>query len=164
MLRARGRGAAVLVALLAMAGAGCGGDAPASTAAPALVTVGPGLSAPAGTTVTAVVDGPVHVAALARDGSGRLWLGTAAEDGSPTDGVYVVAGDAASTTEVDAASTTEVDAASTTEVDAASTTEVVGGLRTVLGLLWVADIERHEALSNRAVVKGHRRRPVAAGR
>ena len=30
--------------------------------------------------------------------------------------------------------------------------------------LWVADIERHEALSNRAVVKGHRRRLVAAGR
>jgi len=30
--------------------------------------------------------------------------------------------------------------------------------------LWVADLERHEALFNRAVVKGHRPRPVAAGR
>jgi putative transposase len=30
--------------------------------------------------------------------------------------------------------------------------------------LWLADIERHEALPHRAVVKGHRRRPVAAGR
>ena len=30
--------------------------------------------------------------------------------------------------------------------------------------LWVADIERHEALSNRAVVEGHRGRSVAAGR
>jgi hypothetical protein len=30
--------------------------------------------------------------------------------------------------------------------------------------LWVADLERHEALFNRAVVKGHRRRSVAAGR
>ena len=30
--------------------------------------------------------------------------------------------------------------------------------------LWVADIERHEALSNRAVMKGHRRRLVAASR
>ena len=30
--------------------------------------------------------------------------------------------------------------------------------------LWVTDIERHEALWNRAVVKGHRLRPVAAGR
>jgi putative transposase len=30
--------------------------------------------------------------------------------------------------------------------------------------LWVADIERHEALLNRAVVKGHRGRSVAAGR
>ena len=30
--------------------------------------------------------------------------------------------------------------------------------------LWVADLERHEALFNRAVVKGHRSRPVAAGR
>jgi putative transposase len=30
--------------------------------------------------------------------------------------------------------------------------------------LWVTDIERHEALFNRAVVKGHRSRPVAAGR
>ena len=29
---------------------------------------------------------------------------------------------------------------------------------------WVADIERHEALLNRAVVKGHRLRLVAAGR
>jgi putative transposase len=30
--------------------------------------------------------------------------------------------------------------------------------------LWVADFERHEALSDRAVMEGHRRRPVAAGR
>jgi putative transposase len=30
--------------------------------------------------------------------------------------------------------------------------------------LWVADIERHEAFPDRAVMKGHRRRPVAAGR
>jgi hypothetical protein len=30
--------------------------------------------------------------------------------------------------------------------------------------LWVIDIERHEALLNRAVVKGHRGRSVAAGR
>jgi hypothetical protein len=30
--------------------------------------------------------------------------------------------------------------------------------------LWVADIERHEVLFDRAVMKGHRRRPVAAGR
>ena len=29
--------------------------------------------------------------------------------------------------------------------------------------LWVADIERHEAFANPAVVKGHRRMPVAAG-
>ncbi|WHS27182.1 IS3 family transposase [Auritidibacter ignavus] len=29
--------------------------------------------------------------------------------------------------------------------------------------LWVADIERHEVLSNLAVVKGHRSMPVAAG-
>ncbi len=30
--------------------------------------------------------------------------------------------------------------------------------------LWVADFERHEALLNRAVVKGHRLRSVAADR
>jgi hypothetical protein len=30
--------------------------------------------------------------------------------------------------------------------------------------LWVADIERHEVLPNRVVVKGHRLWPVAAGR
>ena len=30
--------------------------------------------------------------------------------------------------------------------------------------LWVADLERHEALHDRAVMKGHRLRPVAAGR
>ncbi len=29
--------------------------------------------------------------------------------------------------------------------------------------LWLADLERHEALTNRAVMKGHRRVPVAAG-
>jgi putative transposase len=29
--------------------------------------------------------------------------------------------------------------------------------------LWVTDLERHEALPNRAVVKGHRHVPVAAG-
>jgi putative transposase len=29
--------------------------------------------------------------------------------------------------------------------------------------LWLADIERHEVLTNRAVMKGHRRQPVAAG-
>lgn len=29
--------------------------------------------------------------------------------------------------------------------------------------LWIADFERHEALPNRAVMKGHRRVPVAAG-
>ena len=30
--------------------------------------------------------------------------------------------------------------------------------------LWIADLERHEALSNRAVMKGHRHRLVAASR
>src|SRR5215213_6841324 len=30
--------------------------------------------------------------------------------------------------------------------------------------LWVADLERHEVLFDRAVMKGHRRWPVAAGR
>jgi putative transposase len=30
--------------------------------------------------------------------------------------------------------------------------------------LWVADLERHEVLPNRVVVKGHRLWPVAAGR
>jgi putative transposase len=30
--------------------------------------------------------------------------------------------------------------------------------------VWSWDIERHEALPDRAVMKGHRRRPVAAGR
>jgi putative transposase len=30
--------------------------------------------------------------------------------------------------------------------------------------LWVTDIERHEVLPNRVVVKGHRLWPVAAGR
>ena len=29
--------------------------------------------------------------------------------------------------------------------------------------VWSCDIERHEALTNRAVMKGHRRVPVAAG-
>jgi putative transposase len=33
-----------------------------------------------------------------------------------------------------------------------------------LNRLWLTDIERHEAFLNRAVVKGHRSWPVAAGR
>jgi hypothetical protein len=33
-----------------------------------------------------------------------------------------------------------------------------------LEAVWITDIERHEALSNRAVVRGHRLRPVVAGR
>ena len=33
-----------------------------------------------------------------------------------------------------------------------------------LDRIWVADIERHEALLNLAVVRDHRHRPVAAGR
>jgi putative transposase len=33
-----------------------------------------------------------------------------------------------------------------------------------LDRLWLTDIERHEALTNRAVVEGHRPWPVAAGR
>jgi hypothetical protein len=37
-------------------------------------------------------------------------------------------------------------------------------LATAPNQVWSWDIERHEALSHRAVVKGHRRRPVAAGR
>ena len=36
--------------------------------------------------------------------------------------------------------------------------------RTSPNQLWVTDIERHEALPDRAVMEGHRRRPVAAGR
>jgi transposase InsO family protein len=36
--------------------------------------------------------------------------------------------------------------------------------RTAPNQLWVTDIERHEALLNRAVVEGHRGRSVAAGR
>ena len=36
-------------------------------------------------------------------------------------------------------------------------------LATGPGQVWSWDIERHEALLDRAVMKGHRRRPVAAG-
>jgi transposase InsO family protein len=32
-----------------------------------------------------------------------------------------------------------------------------------LDLLWVGDFERHEALLNRVVMKGHHHQPVAAG-
>jgi transposase InsO family protein len=35
---------------------------------------------------------------------------------------------------------------------------------TAPNVVWLTDIERHEALPNRAVVKGHRDRSVAAGR
>jgi glucose/arabinose dehydrogenase len=111
-----GRRAALLVVLVALAaGAGCGGDAPASASAvpPALVPIGAGLDAPTGTAETVLVHGPIHLAALARDGSGRLWMATAAEDGSSADGVYVV------------------------PASGAAPVQVVDGLSTVLGLLWV---------------------------
>ena len=37
-------------------------------------------------------------------------------------------------------------------------------LATAPNQVWSWDIERHEALPDRAVMEGHRRRPVAAGR
>lgn len=40
---------------------------------------------------------------------------------------------------------------------------IIYRVKTAENTVWIEDIERHEALTNRAVMKGHRRQPVAAG-
>jgi glucose/arabinose dehydrogenase len=121
VLRAPRTGVAGLAIALIAAACGSGGVAPASStpysAAPSasLVDIGAGLHGPAGLSATVAATGLANVAALAVDGSGRLWAATAAYSAEGHDGLYVVAS------------------------SGATPTEVVAGLHTPLGLLWIGD-------------------------
>ena len=80
-----------------------------------LVDIGAGLDGRGGLVATVASVGVANVAAMAEDGQGRLWLGTADYSDSGSDGVYLV-----------------VDARSDPLL-------VIGEQHTVLGLVWVGD-------------------------
>jgi glucose/arabinose dehydrogenase len=82
-------------------------------AAADLVSIGAGLSGPAGLVASVFASGANHVSAFAFDGQGRLWFATAAYTDDGTDGIYLV------------------------PAAGAAPIEVVGDLHTPLGLLWL---------------------------
>jgi glucose/arabinose dehydrogenase len=84
----------------------------AGSASDGLVSIGAGLSGPAGLAATVFAAGAAHVSAFAFDADGHLWFATADYSDTGSDGVYLVPG------------------AGTVPV------EVVGALHTPLGLLW----------------------------
>lgn len=88
---------------------------PTSSAVPGLADIGAGLQGPAGLAATIVATGLPNIASLAIDEAGRIWAGTAAFDDAGTDAIYLIPG------------------------DGATPVRVVGGLHTVLGLVWVGD-------------------------
>ena len=109
---------AVAVTLLL---AGCGADHSATSTATTvaslgqLVSIGAGLSGPAGTTATVYAQGPTKMSAFTQDSSGRLWIATADSTDSGQDGVYVVT------------------------AAGATATLVIANLHTALGLVWIGD-------------------------
>ena len=111
----------LLTALLAvlLLAASCGADATtsstSSTSADTLVSIGAGLSGPAGLTATVYAQGPTKMSAFAVDADGRLWIATADASDTGQDGIYVVA------------------------ASGATPTQVVKDLHTALGLVWVGD-------------------------
>jgi glucose/arabinose dehydrogenase len=101
----------LVVGMLAAAACSSGsGSSP-----PALVDIGQGLRGPAGLAATVYASGLTNVAAIAFDGTGRLWAATAAYSDKGQDGVYVV-----------------------TNAGAAPT-KVIDSIHTPLGLLWLHD-------------------------
>jgi len=110
----------VFAGCAARAGTGPVGPAPPASAHPSattlagLVDIGAGLQGPAGLAASVVATGLPNVASLAVDGKARIWAGTAAFDDAGTDAIYVIA-------------------AGSVPV------KVLGGLHTVLGLVWVGD-------------------------
>jgi glucose/arabinose dehydrogenase len=119
-----GRPWALALALLVGA-AGCG-----SSTTHARQAIGAGLHGVAGTKATVYATGLQHAAAFAFDGSGRLWVATAAYSDTGHDGVYVVSS------------------------AGAKPVEVIANLHTPLGLLWrgstlyVASKERVDAFTD----------------
>jgi glucose/arabinose dehydrogenase len=90
---------------------------PASSASPpdGLISIGAGLSGPAGLIADVYASGVSHVSAFAFDAGGRLWLATADYTDSGQDGVYLVA------------------------ESGADPVQIVSGLHTPLGLVWYQD-------------------------
>jgi len=87
---------------------------PSATATTGLVDIGAGLQGRPGLRATVEATGIVNVASLAIDPAGRIWAGTAAFDDAGTDAIYVIAA-------------------------GATPVKVLGGLHTVLGLVWIGD-------------------------
>ena len=71
--------------------AGPSANAAGSGATSSLVDIGDGLSGPSGLVASTYAAGLAHVAAIAFDDSGRLWVSTAAYQDDGTDAVYLVA-------------------------------------------------------------------------
>jgi len=103
--------AALAAAVLLVAA--CGASSNRSTVA--MVSIGAGLTGPAGLKATVYAKGLPKVAALSFDSEGRLWVATADYTDQGKDGLYVVA------------------------KAGADPVEVVSGLHTPLGLLWYQD-------------------------
>jgi glucose/arabinose dehydrogenase len=100
------------LALAALAGAACGGAEVEKQSPSRLVAIGAGIQGPAGLAASVYTAGPRNVAAMAFDGEGRLWLGTAAFEDSGTDGVWFVG------------------------AKGGPPVQVLAEMHTVLGLLW----------------------------
>jgi glucose/arabinose dehydrogenase len=96
--------------------AGCTSASAGGSASPSTLTaIGAGLQGPAGLDATVYAAGPANVASFAFDSEGRLWAATAAYDSSGDDAIYLIP------------------TAGSTPI------QVVGGLHTVLGLVWADD-------------------------
>ncbi len=104
-----------LVALVAAAAllVSCGGTPTSTSESDALVAIGAGLHGRSGLRATTYATGLTHAAAFAFDGSGRLWVATAAYEDGGDDAVYVVT------------------------AAGATPKKVISGVHTPLGLLWV---------------------------
>jgi glucose/arabinose dehydrogenase len=102
------------LALLALCGCGSSGGqaSPAATSPKALVSIGAGLTGPAGLRASVYAQGPPTVAAFAFDSSGRLWLTAAGLNSYVHDGVYMIA------------------------KAGGQAVKVVSGLKNPLGILW----------------------------
>ena len=104
---------ALFTAGVLLASCGGGPGATSNSESDALVAIGAGLQGRRGLHATTYATGLTHVAAFAFDGSGRLWVATAAYEDGGDDAVYVVT------------------------AAGAAPKKVVSGLHTPLGLLWV---------------------------
>jgi glucose/arabinose dehydrogenase len=100
--------------LLALGGCGSSVDhpSPASSSSKGLVSIGAGLTGPAGLRASVYAQGPPRVAAFAFDSNGRLWLTAAGLNSYAHDGVYMIA------------------------KDGGQAVKIVSGLRNPLGILW----------------------------